>query len=522
MTDSSWYDLKNLKNKILPSPDSKVVAKEESSTQTLSSSTSLNQSQPVEDKKTTSEASNTESKELHVDPDKHRTEHIRPPPIDFSLPERFFLWLSKTDLHAAWIVASTETVMTQQALGWMVLSTGIFAFMSSYYAIHSAVLNEPGTSDACLAALIALFYSCAIVMMDREIISNHPDGAVTKLEKYGPKIARVVFSAFLGIVLSFPIELKVLDGAIQEQIGRDLKEVNAVLQAEIDAKNLEIKQLKNLSSDPELERLHAEILEVQADAKKIQEDMDYEKNQAKGTGPKWAEDQEKLIVKQQKIDALNKQFQDEMLKERQDPARTRKISDLEKEIAKSYATINKNEKNAGSDLLLRARALHHLEDGINTPRSMLDASKNDEQTKTVGTEQQHSPEKLTTSIHDKKDRNTHESDWTTILIVNFLRMAFVLFEVLPVLIKISMAENEYHAYISCRRSFARQKMFCYTNKMISEHAEDPTRDIDYELSDYLERAAEDPTYLTRPHISAWRMLWEMLTGKSVKPGIQST
>ena len=436
-------DIKKILRDIISFLQSTVTTKKNTSAQALSSKASSIQSEPVKIK--------------HVNPDKHRTERFEPTPIDFNLPERFFLWLSKTDLHAAWIVASNETVMTQKALGWMVLSTGIFAFMSSYYAIHSAVLNEPGTINACLTALIGLFYSCAIMMWSRKIISTHPDGKVSKWKKIKTNSIRLMISAFIGFVLSFPIELKVLDGAIQEQIGRDLKEVNAGLQTEINAKSLEIKRLNKLSSDLEIEKLNAEILNVQAEAKKIQEDMDYDKKGGADKGPKWKEDQEKLIVKQQETDALNKKFQDAVSQKRQDPVRLKKIADLEREAQKLNEIRDENETNAATDFLLRARALHHLEDGINTPRSMSDASRNDQQTQAISTVQQHSSEMASSSSDDQKDFNTPKWDWPTILIVWFLRAAFVLFEVLPVIIKMSMADNEYHAYINCRRAFERQK-----------------------------------------------------------------
>ncbi len=119
------------------------------------------------------------------------------------------LFLSKTDLHVI-SFCTIETRNTQISLGGLVMITGLFAFISGYYAISSTF----GVSV--VAVLVAILYSSTIMAFDRELVS------FTSEDKR-PLWTRVPLAILIGLVISLPLELRLMDTRIDAEIKKTIE-----------------------------------------------------------------------------------------------------------------------------------------------------------------------------------------------------------------------------------------------------------------------------------------------------------
>ncbi|MBK6744450.1 MAG: DUF4407 domain-containing protein [Hydrogenophilales bacterium] len=375
--------------------------------------------------------------------------------VHFTAFQRFLLWLSKTDLHVAWHICTAETLMTQRSIGGMVLTTGIFAWMSSFFAVQSTFFEQShGFFAYFIPLMVGLFYGSAIMLFDREIVSAP--------SKNGWMIfARISFAICLGFVLSYPMEMKLLEGAIKNQVERDTRlilEDNFQRIANIDDAHKQAeadyyKNSKEWSAKERLVRDKAEVsrkidewvIQVHDEAKKVRCDVRCNKikeelrayeadktrieNELKGLNPS-------VFMPDAKLES--------MLVEQ---------SKLKERVAKLTA--------GSTDFLSRSRALENIIDGRNQPAGF------------------------------SKSNMAFIIAWS-------LTLFFILFELFPVLIKIFMPENEYHAYLNARRALMIQKINVYTSielQLIKDNPDEAMRAG--EMTDSLESVMEDPMHRTR-------------------------
>jgi len=369
--------------------------------------------------------------------------------IGFSLSGRFFLWLSKTDLSVAWRVASPETVMTQQAIGAMVLNTGIFAFISVYYAVSTTFFYKSSDS-ALLPVLIALFYGSAIMLVDREIVSSNL--ASHNWKSYASVAFRIAFSIFLGIVLAKPMELKVLEGAISEQVAKDMQIVHEDKLKKID----ELEQWKEKWESEQKNPIKLQ-LEILGDAFRTKDEQARLEGEKQECGIKCKNLETDRAKIKSEMDGLKAELAtvDDKIHYLKDPELQRKEEDknqLRDELVK-------DEEKAQADFLTRFRALHNI-------------------------------------THPRLEEKMKSEGASTIVLG--IQIVFVLFELLPVLIKLLMDKNEYQTYTSCRREIAMQKMHVLTNEALKQIKMDPYNANLNEFSRRLENAAENPSYHSRP------------------------
>jgi hypothetical protein len=135
--------------------------------------------------------------------------------------ERFLLFLSKTEMFALHF-CTIATRMTQVSIGAMVLITGTLAFISSYFAVSTCFFKGVNSPAAIFApALFALFYSTAIMTIDREIVST-TDKSFKNIGVW----ARIVFAVLIGLVISTPLELKLQEGRISAEIEKHVEARN--------------------------------------------------------------------------------------------------------------------------------------------------------------------------------------------------------------------------------------------------------------------------------------------------------
>ena len=111
--------------------------------------------------------------------------------------------LSKTDSQLIRL-CSDSAYKTQVGYGIFVLIVGIFAFFSSSYALSTAF-------DSRGVYLIAVIYATLIMLIDREIVS-----VTTKSRLM--VATRLVLAVFIGLVVSVPIELRIFDTQIRQQL----------------------------------------------------------------------------------------------------------------------------------------------------------------------------------------------------------------------------------------------------------------------------------------------------------------
>ena len=113
--------------------------------------------------------------------------------------------LSKTDQKLI-SFCSDNAHKTQVGYGLFVLIVGIFAFISSSYALSIAL-------DAQWVYAIAAVYATLIMLIDREIVS-----VTTKNRRM--VATRLVLAVFIGLVVSVPIELRIFEKQIDQQLRR--------------------------------------------------------------------------------------------------------------------------------------------------------------------------------------------------------------------------------------------------------------------------------------------------------------
>lgn len=123
---------------------------------------------------------------------------------------RILLYLSKTDRRLIGL-CSDSAYKTQVGYGVFIMIVGIFAFISSSYALRTTL------SDSYAVFAIAAVYAALIMFIDREIVSATSKGK-------GMIAARLVLAVFIGLVVSVPIELKLFE----KQIVRELKHIQNV------------------------------------------------------------------------------------------------------------------------------------------------------------------------------------------------------------------------------------------------------------------------------------------------------
>jgi len=129
---------------------------------------------------------------------------------------KFLLFLSKSDKDII-SICSNSTRSTKAALGLFVLVTAILAFISGTYALSTIFyqINE-NTGELYLplgklliSIFIGIIYALLIANIDREIVSSSNRYAV---------LVRLPLAVILGIVLAYPLELKLMESRITKHL----------------------------------------------------------------------------------------------------------------------------------------------------------------------------------------------------------------------------------------------------------------------------------------------------------------
>ena len=127
-----------------------------------------------------------------------------------------FYYLSKTD-YIIVTKCNSRTRMHQSSMGLFVMITSLFAFLSSYYALTTIFGDWDELSqvyvlaikDKVLVVACALLYALMIGLIDREIVASKNKKAA---------LLRIPLAIMIGIIVSVPIKLKVLEKRINQNI----------------------------------------------------------------------------------------------------------------------------------------------------------------------------------------------------------------------------------------------------------------------------------------------------------------
>jgi hypothetical protein len=133
------------------------------------------------------------------------------PPVPIRNPVSLvLLWASKTDPRLL-AVCSRWAMATQTAFGVFVFFTAALALGGSYYTLST--INTPGTQTF----WIALAWSAFVFFLDREIVGG--------LDKTSA-LVRPLLALFLGTIVAIPIELKVFEQRIDQDLQRQYRQDN--------------------------------------------------------------------------------------------------------------------------------------------------------------------------------------------------------------------------------------------------------------------------------------------------------
>jgi hypothetical protein len=138
-----------------------------------------------------------------------------------------FLWWCGGAVEGPLRLFPTEWAK-HEGIGGAVLTTGVFAFLSGFYAVYTTLANGPYGIATSIG--VGAFWGLAIFNLDRYIVSSlrKPTGPELRLwprlsRTWLPVLPRVGLAIVIGISLSKPLELRLFQSAVasQAELNRD-------------------------------------------------------------------------------------------------------------------------------------------------------------------------------------------------------------------------------------------------------------------------------------------------------------
>lgn len=129
--------------------------------------------------------------------------------------ESGLLWLCKTDLYVL-RAATYETRLQLTGFGLLVVLATVLSFFSMNLALGSTLLKD---EPIFLTILVATVYATAILFIEREIVDPAKSG-------WQSIVLRIVMGFIIATVVSFPVEMKILETRIDQQIRETNKDQN--------------------------------------------------------------------------------------------------------------------------------------------------------------------------------------------------------------------------------------------------------------------------------------------------------
>ena len=339
--------------------------------------------------------------------------------------KKILLFLSKTDIEI-YNACPLSAKNTQLAFGIFVLLTGILAFCSGTYAFSNLFIEldeqlKPIYTNLAyiIAPLLGLLYTLMIIFIDREVVAARSKGAA---------FSRLLLAIIIGTIVAIPIELRLLKDRIEKEILENHREQIRPFQEIRDSK-LGILESKR---ETEKTRLKEKIEKSQDKISYWQEIMQREGGGISiegittgkgGEGPAWRGARDNLKLHQaNKKEALSQY--DTFLKD------TIGYYNEKNRILENYKS---KIINPSFDLLAQFQALNKL-----------------------------------IYKEEKKESEANSALWLSWGI----RILFILFEIIPSLIKLMTPPTEYDILIKTRLHMNKQLAFARANDALLEMEED--------------------------------------------------
>lgn len=209
-----------------------------------------------------------------------------------------------------------------QGLGGVVLSVGLLAFFSGSYAFYAifspkdaSVLgsSEVDVMTLCLSLFFGVFWALIIYNLDRFIVSSTGKGdgtdKITKTE-FLNALPRLFMALIIGVCLSAPLEIKILEPEIKAQLEI---EQNEYLKTLNDQSEQLVKE-QRVELRGELDDLQGRIDETDKQLEKRRLEINYQRKQLEleaegktgsriaGRGPAWQDKKDNLDRMQAELD----------------------------------------------------------------------------------------------------------------------------------------------------------------------------------------------------------------------------
>ena len=279
---------------------------------------------------------------------------------------RFLWWCAGADKHFL-MKSPAQDRVKYAGIGGIVFSTGILATFAGGFAFNTAfgpkgMAGENVTSLNWIlgSSFFGLCWGALIFNLDRFIVSSTGKGDGTDsitLKEFGQAIPRLLIALILGITISKPLELKIIETEINVELHKKqqekLDEFNKLTYAKFKEQIILIdKDIKKLEDDRNV------LIQRQKDAE--QEYIDQMQGRAgeAGYGPRAKQLENLKNDKQKEVDAFDNKHAVELSNLKKQ--REQKLLDQEKELTET------NLKNAQSmdGLLERIEIAHEIGFGL--------------------------------------------------------------------------------------------------------------------------------------------------------------
>ncbi|HET9218815.1 MAG TPA: DUF4407 domain-containing protein [Terriglobia bacterium] len=198
---------------------------------------------------------------------------------DTAPTQRNFLWWCAGVVPEVLSKYPTEKAK-YEGIGGAVLTTGVLAFFSGFYAIYSTLAS--GSYGVLISIAFGLLWGLAIFNLDRYIVSSlrKPSDPATRWrqrlrETWLPALPRIGLAVLIGITLSKPLELRLFQNAIAGQAAINQE------QAVQEKRNGLIESSSLGTLDTELKTMGDEAAAAEARAQALEDEFHKE---ADGTG----------------------------------------------------------------------------------------------------------------------------------------------------------------------------------------------------------------------------------------------
>jgi hypothetical protein len=185
--------------------------------------------------------------------------------------QRNFLWWCAGGVPEVLSKYPTEKAK-YEGIGGAVLTTGVLAFVSGFYAIYSTLAS--GSYGVLISIAFGLLWGLAIFNLDRYIVASlrKSSDPATRWrqrlrETWLPALPRIGLAVLIGITLSKPLELRLFQNAIAGQAAINQE------QAVQEKRNGLIQSSSLATLDTELKTLNDEVASGEARAQALQDEF---------------------------------------------------------------------------------------------------------------------------------------------------------------------------------------------------------------------------------------------------------